>query len=96
MGMLRRTNLDIKEVEKIKKDYESVQMRLSKIEAIQSMKVKEALVLIKKYGFSDLKDWKKLVELRDSKRPELDKLIAEVREYISSSEEQLREIENNI
>lgn len=88
--------MDIREAEAIKRNYESFQLRQSKVEAVKDMKVKEASALVKKYNFNDLKDWKKVVELRDSRKPEVESFLDQVQEYMTSSEPQLREIEENI
>ena len=88
--------MDIRDAEAIKKNYEAFQLRQSKIEAVKNMKVKEASSLVKKYNFEDLKDWKKVVALRDSRKPEVESFLDQVQNYMNSSEPQLREIEDNI
>ena len=88
--------MDIRQAEAIKKDYEAFLLRRANVETIKNMKAKEASSLVKKYQFEDLKDWKKMVSLRDSKKPEVEAFLDQVQEYMSSSEPQLREIEDAI
>jgi len=88
--------MDIGQAEELKRKYEAFQVRQSKIEAVRDMKVKEATTIVRKYNFEDLKDWKKVVELRDAKKPEAESFLDEVASYMATAEPQLREIEDTL
>jgi hypothetical protein len=60
------------------------------------MKANEALTIVKKYGFAEFKDYKKVIAMRDNELPKINNLLTEVENYLNVSEPKLKEIEEGI
>lgn len=88
--------MDIKEIESLKKKITEFNNRVVKIEASRTITVKRVRETLAKYGITDLKDYKKLIELRDEQGKKAEELIKEVEAKIESSQESLSEAERII
>lgn len=88
--------MNIDKASQLQKKYEDFKTRLSKIETIKDMKVKESIAIVNKYNFKDLSDWKNVVALRDETKPKVEAFLDQVDKYITESEPALREVEDSI
>lgn len=88
--------MDVSEVTALKKKINDYNNRVVKIEASKNIIVKKIKEILNNYGISDIKDYKKLIEVRDARLKEVETLKLEIEDKIANSQDELIEIENII
>lgn len=84
----------IEENRLLREKYENLKSRRDKLEPIRNLKAKEAKEILNKFGISDIRDWKKLADLRDEKVKESIVVGNKIRECLEKTEPKIEEVEN--
>lgn len=88
--------MDIHKVESLKKKIEEHNNKVLKIEARKELIAKNVVSILKSYGFHDLKDYKKLLELKEEKTLEIENMVKKLEAELEEGQLQLSEIEKII
>ena len=88
------STMEIKEFENLKKDIEIYNNRVIKVSANKEIITKEIRNILNHYGISDIKDYKKLIEMRDTMEPEIKKYLEEKSKELSENQAKLSELES--
>ena len=88
--------MDVKEVENLKKKISEYNDRVVRIETRRDIVIKNVMAILKNHGIDNINDYKKLIELRDTKAKEAEALVGEIETKLSTSQEQLNSVENRI
>lgn len=88
--------VDIKKFEDLKNRLEVTRNKVLSAEVQKKNILKEVTAILKKYGISDIKEYKKLAEIKDKKEEEVKLLETEIEKYLQETQSKLNEIENII
>lgn len=88
--------MEIKDFEKLKKDIDTYNNKVIRINANKDILIRDIKAKLAKYGINDIRDYKKLFEMLEARKPEVVKYLAEKEEELKLSQAKLIEVENII
>lgn len=88
--------MDIKEVQELKKEYDKVNSKIMESEAEAKIVLRSISDILKEYGINSIKEYSKLLELKENRKREASEFYNEVKNYIEVTNNKFSEIESII